>query len=82
MKNLAALLVFPAILGVLSAPAFAQHIGDYDSHHVWHDADWWHQHDPDWVAKHHPDWIKQHPEWKPHDHNHDHDNHAHDHDQH
>lgn len=85
MKNLWRLLAIPAVCGILSVPAFAQPMGDYDNHHAWHDADWWHQHDPDWVTKHHPEWVEHHPEWKNeqlHHHDHDRDHHDHDHDEH
>jgi hypothetical protein len=32
-------------------------IGDYDTHHQWHDENWWRDHEPKWVQKHHPDWL-------------------------
>jgi hypothetical protein len=39
------------------------HMGAYDRHHEWREADWWHQNDPDWVYHNHPDWIRDHPAW-------------------
>ena len=82
MRKLAALVVLPTLFTVLCAPAFARHEGDYDKHHVWRDADWWHRYDPAWVDEHHPEWYEQHPKWKHHGHGHDHDgvDHGHDHD--
>jgi hypothetical protein len=37
--------------------------GQYDSHHVWHDAEYWHSHHPDWVYRYHPEWAVEHEEW-------------------
>jgi len=38
--------------------------GDYDEHHGWHDADWWHDHHPGWLWQHHPEWAEHHREWR------------------
>src|SRR5882757_1234539 len=38
--------------------------GDYDDHHEWRDADWWHDHDRGWMYRHHPEWVENHPNWR------------------
>ena len=38
--------------------------GDYDDHHEWRDADWWHDHDRAWMYRHHPEWVENHPNWR------------------
>lgn len=49
-----------------SAPVVAHAAyGDWDAHHVWHDAPWWYHHHPDWVWYHHPEWIQVYPDWRP-----------------
>ena len=50
----------PTVWGKLPG---ASRWGDYDEHHEWHEADWWHQHDPGWMYKHHPEWAENHPDW-------------------
>lgn len=42
----------------------ARSMGDYDSNHQWHDADWWHRNNPDWMYNHHPEWVRANPAWR------------------
>jgi len=52
--------VFAAAPGVSQAHNY----GDWDEHHVWRDAGWWHEHRPGWVWRHHPEWVEEHPNWR------------------
>ncbi|MGH7924841.1 MAG: hypothetical protein ACREQH_09670 [Candidatus Binatus sp.] len=44
--------------------AHADHDGDWDSHHVWRDAHWWHENHPAWIYHHHPEWVRVYPQWR------------------
>src|SRR5208282_1821238 len=51
---------------LMATPAMAQyaggqHFGDYDEHHVWRDAQWWHGNNPEWMYSHHPEWVVEPP---------------------
>jgi hypothetical protein len=50
-----------------AAPVVAhadRHDGDWDDHHVWRDAHWWHENHPRWVYHHHPEWVAVYPQWR------------------
>jgi hypothetical protein len=51
----------PAPRGLAGGPG---RWGDYDEHHEWRDADWWHAHDRAWMYRHHPEWVENHPDWR------------------
>lgn len=42
--------------------------GIEDSHHIWHDSEWWHHNYPDWMYSHHPEWAVAHRDWWFYDH--------------
>jgi len=48
----------------LAGRALAAAMGDYDSHHKWHDANWWFHNNPDWISQHHPEWIRTNTAWR------------------
>jgi len=53
-----------------AAPAVAHadnRHGDWDDHHVWREAPWWHKHHPGWVYAHHPEWVAVYPQWRSYD---------------
>jgi hypothetical protein len=50
-------------LMVAPAMAYGPHFGEYDTHHVWHDAEWWHHNYPDWMYSHHPQWAVHYDWW-------------------
>jgi len=60
-KLLFALVFCSAILA--GASAKAERFGHEDSHHVWHDAGYWHERHPEWVYRYHPDWAVERQEW-------------------
>ncbi len=41
----------------------SHNFGREDSHHVWHDAEYWHARHPDWVYRYHPEWAIEREEW-------------------
>ena len=60
---------------LMAAPAMAQyaggqHFGDYDEHHVWRGAEWWHGNNPEWMYSHHPEWVVERRDWWWYDHKH------------
>jgi hypothetical protein len=64
-------LTLAAMVAVLAAvPVRVAHAkehrgwGDYDEHHEWRGADWWHEHHPVWFWDHHPEWAANHPRWR------------------
>jgi hypothetical protein len=54
-----------ALFAAAPVVAHADHYGDWDEHHAWHDAPWWYHHHPDWVWYHHPEWVNAYPDWRP-----------------
>ena len=54
-----------ALFALAPVIAHAEHgDGDWDDHHAWHDARWWHDNHPGWVWHHHPDWVERHSDWR------------------
>jgi hypothetical protein len=66
MRRLLLAAAFAAVTAGLpmARPVLAAPLGAYDSHHQWHDANWWFRNQPNWVGSHHPDWVQAHPEWR------------------
>ena len=58
-----ALLGAMLLIAALAGTARAEHYGLEDSHHVWHDADYWHERHPEWVYRYHPEWAMERQEW-------------------
>jgi hypothetical protein len=55
-----------ALFAATPMVAHADHrYGDWDDHHVWHEAPWWYHNHPDWVWYHHRDWVAAYPDWRP-----------------
>jgi hypothetical protein len=53
-----------ALFAAAPVVAHAEHDGDWDDHHSWHDSGWWHEHHPGWVYRHHPEWAERHEDWR------------------
>ena len=62
-KRIIAIVVAIALAGPV-ASALAREMGDYDRHHKWHGAAWWHEHHHAWMHEHHPEWAEHHREWQ------------------
>lgn len=59
-QRIAALLL---CLAIYAPAARAERYGLADSHHVWHDSQYWHERHPDWVYRYHPEWAVERQEW-------------------
>ena len=56
-----------ALFAAAPVVAHADHFGDWDDHHEWRDARWWHENHPAWVYRHHPEWARAYPQWRHYD---------------
>jgi hypothetical protein len=53
-----------SLFAAAPAVSHARNYGDWDDHHVWHDAGWWHAHHTGWVWHYHPEWVEAYPNWR------------------
>jgi len=64
LRTIFAAVALTAVFAGAPAVSYARGYGDWDTHHVWHDARWWHDNHPAWVWHHHPEWVRVYPNWR------------------